>query len=88
MSTDDLSLQLSIVGSIIRRDAVQKLISHWRTAHIPIIGVEADVRHGRAVIRIEVPRVTRKLLRLFPCDIEGYAVLVEEPYQALNRVKH
>jgi hypothetical protein len=57
---------------------MQKLISIWRAAGVPVVMVGADVRDGHAVIRIGVERVTRKLRRYLPCDIEGFPIVVEE----------
>ena len=80
-STYDLTLQVRRAASVIKRESVQKLISLWRTADVPNVKVEADVRDGCAVIRVEVERVTTKILRHLPCDIEGFPILVEQPSQ-------
>jgi hypothetical protein len=63
---------------LLNRDVVQKLMSPWRAANVPVVMVEADVRDGRAVIRIGVECVTRKIVRDLPCDIEGFPVAVQE----------
>jgi len=77
-STFDLTVQLSRATAVIKRDAVQKLIALWRAAGVPVAMVEADVRDGCVVIRIEVERLTRKIVRDLPCDIDGFRVVVEE----------
>lgn len=60
-STCDFTVQLSRATSLIKRDIVQKLISRWRAVDVPVVMVNAAVRDGRAVIRIGVERVTRKI---------------------------
>lgn len=81
-STFDLTVQLSRATAVIKRDAVQKLIALWRAADVPVLMVEADVKDGRAVIRIVVERVMTKIVRDLPCDIEGFPIVVEEQSRA------
>jgi hypothetical protein len=77
-STRYLAVELSMATTLINRDVLHKLIAQWRTANSSIVMVEADIREGRAIIRIGVERVTRKFVRDLPCDIEGFPVVVEE----------
>ena len=74
----DLASDVAKAASIIERDEVQKLISSWRVAGIPIQSVEANVRDGRAVIRIVVKGATQQNIRHLPYDVEGFLVVVEE----------
>lgn len=67
-----LTVQLSGATAVIKRDAVQKLIALWRATDVPVVMVEAEVKDGRAVIRIAVERVMTKIVRDLPCDIEGW----------------
>ena len=47
-------------------------------AEFSAVMVEADVRDGRAIIRIGIEHVTRKIVRDLPCGIEGFPVVAEE----------
>jgi hypothetical protein len=76
--TSDLTIELSRAITLINCDVVQKLVSQWRAANVPIVMVDADVRDGRAVIRIVLERITREIVRHLPCDIDGFPIVVEE----------
>lgn len=77
-STCDLTIELSRATKLINRDVMQKLISQWRAANVPVMTVEAEVRDGCAVIRIGVGHLTSKIVRDLPCNIDSFPVVVEE----------
>jgi hypothetical protein len=67
-----LTVELSRATTLINRYVVQKLISQWRAANVPVVIVDAGVKDGCAVIRVEVERVKGKIVRDLPCNTRGF----------------
>ena len=80
----DLATRLGEALSVTKRDSVQKLIAAWSAAGVPIIVVQPEIRGGRVVITVYVGQATAKILKILPCDIDGFPIVLKKTIRSVK----